>query len=217
MSTQDSNKGQALYGSLPSLLTQAALGGLPLAKLAVTGGIASGKSTVVGFLNELGLESISADEEAKRLRQDPEAMSTLRGLLGADQDITPELLRAFLKDQDKRRIINTFFHGQVWNSIRVSPAPVVEVPLLLESCLWPFFHHIWCVSCPIVLRRQRMLDRGMEESLIDRILLIQVQDSAREAVSDHVFDASKPLDGLKNQVLEAFQLLPHGMSVENRL
>ncbi len=217
MSTQDRKEGQALSESLPSLMMEAAHGSLPLGKLAVTGGIASGKSTVVACLAELGLASISADQEAKRLREDPQFMAKLAILLGSKDPATPELLREFLKDQDKRRIINTFFHGQVWKSIRQSSATVVEVPLLVESCLWPFFQHVWSVSCPIEIRKARMAERGMDSALIDHILSIQVQDAAREAVSDCIFDASKSLDDLKSQVLAAFQLLPHGITVENRL
>ena len=217
MSNLDRKEGQALKEGLPSLIHDASLGRLPLQKLAVTGGIASGKSTVVSFLADLGLETISADIEAKRVRQDANAMADLAVLLETPSHLSTEHLRELLRDQDKRRIINRFFHGQVWGAIRRSPAAVVEVPLLLESCLWPFFDHIWCVSCPLDLRKKRLLERGMDLEQIAQVLSIQVHDGAREAISDCIFDGSKPLDDLKSQVLTSFQLLPHGIRLENRL
>ena len=206
-------EGQVPQGSLPLLLSQR----LVLPKLAVTGGIASGKSTVVSFLEEMGLASINADHAARQLREDPEAMSDLADQLGSDAPLSPEMLREALKHQDKRRIVNHFFHGRVWEILKSSSAPVVEVPLLYESCLWPFFEKVWTVSCPAETRLKRLVERLGERISAEKLIEIQAQDSTREALSDLVLNSNSSREELKFQVQQAFTLLPHGIVRENRL
>lgn len=206
-------EGQVPQGSLPLLLSQR----LVLPKLAVTGGIASGKSTVVSFLEEMGLVSINADQVARALREDAVAMADLSDLLGEDRPLTTEMLREALKHQDKRRIVNHFFHGRVWETLRGSSAQVVEVPLLCESCLWPFFQNVWTVSCPTEIRLKRLIERLGERNSAEKLIEIQAQESTRAALSDFVLNSNTSLEELKFQVQQGFTLLPHGIARENRL
>lgn len=203
--------------SLSSLLGLLPSGELPLLKLAVTGGIASGKSTVVAVLAEQGLESISADEVAREMRRNPLLMSELALKLGQGAGITDELLRSAMNDQDKRRIINSFFHGHVWRAIAASSAQVVEVPLLAESCLWPLFQVTWSVSCPAEERVRRLLERGLTPDRAQHLISIQVQDETRKALCDLDLSSFQPLDGLKSDVIAAFSRLPQGIAQQNRL
>ena len=206
-------EGQVPQGSLPLLLSER----LVLPKLAVTGGIASGKSTVVSYLQEMGLASINADDAARSIREDLEAMSHLADQLGFAAPLSLEMLREALKHQDKRRIVNHFFHGRVWEILRSSPAPVVEVPLLVESCLWPFFETVWTVTCSTETRLKRLTDRLGERNSAEKLIEIQVQDSARTVFSDFVLNSNGTREELKFQVQQGFDLLPHGIARENRL
>lgn len=214
---EQKGRGQAPHGSLPSLLSLLPDGGLPLQKLAVTGGIASGKSTVLKFLTELGMTAISADEVASGIRQNPLLMADLGRLLGLGTVPTKEILRASLMDQDKRRIINAFFHSEVWRVMASSSAQVVEVPLLIESCLWPFFHVSWAVSCPSEERLRRLKDRGLPPDRAEHLISIQVQDGTRQALCDLNLDSFQPLEDLKSDVIAAFHSLPPGIAKQNRL
>jgi dephospho-CoA kinase len=206
-------EGQVPQGSLPLLLSQ----GLVLPKLAVTGGIASGKSTVVSFLEEMGLVSINADQVARQLREDANTMAELADLLAVGRPLTTEMLREALKHQDKRRIVNHFFHSRVWEALKGSSAQVVEVPLLVESCLWPFFQNVWTVSCPPEIRLKRLTERLGERNSAEKMLEIQAQESTRAALSDLVLNSNVSFAELKFQVKQGFTLLPHGIARENRL
>lgn len=206
-------EGQVPQGGLPLLLSQR----LVLPKLAVTGGIASGKSTVVSFLEEMGLVSINADQVARGLREDADAMADLSDFLGESRPLTTEMLREALKHQDKRRIVNHFFHGRVWETLKGSSAQVVEVPLLCESCLWPFFQNVWTVSCPTEIRLKRLTERLGERNSAEKLIEIQAQESTRMALSDLVLNSNTSLEELKFQVQQGFTLLPHGIVRENRL
>ncbi len=206
-------EGQVPQGSLPLLLSQ----GLVLPKLAVTGGIASGKSTVVSFLEEMGLVSINADQVARQLREDANTMAELADLLAVGRPLTTEMLREALKHQDKRRIVNHFFHSRVWEALKGSSAQVVEVPLLVESCLWPFFQNVWTVSCPPEIRLKRLTERLGERNSAEKMLEIQAKESTRAALSDLVLNSNVSFAELKFQVKQGFTLLPHGIARENRL
>lgn len=210
-------RGQAPQWSLPSLLDLLPTGRLPLQKLAVTGGIASGKSTVVAILAAQGLKTISADEVALEIRQDPLLMTQLGQMLNLKGAATKDHLRSALLDQDKRRIINSFFHGQVWQAIAASSAQAVEVPLLVESCLWPLFQVTWSVSCPSEERVRRLVERGLTPDRALHLISIQVQDETRRALCDLEINSHQPMEGLKSEVISAFHRLPQGIAPQNRL
>lgn len=205
--TNNETQGKASYWSLPLLLSEEVL----LPKLAVTGGIASGKSTVVRFLNELGLASISADQIVRDLREDPVAMGELGEALGEKRPAGYETLREALKHQDKRRTVNAFFHGRVWEILKNSPAQVVEVPLLVESCLWPFFKTVWTVECSAEIRLNRLAERLGDRGAAENLLKIQACDPTRATLSDLVLNSNCTLDELNFSVLKGFRSLTHGI------
>lgn len=211
--SESRKEGQVPQGSLPFLLSQRVV----LPKLAVTGGIASGKSTVAAYLGELGLASISADQVAKDLRQDAVAMNQLAILLGEKGPLKLEMLREALKHQDKRRIVNNFFHGRVWEILKNSSAPVVEVPLLMESCLWPFFENVWTVACPPETRLKRLTERLGERISAENLIAIQAHERTRSVLSDLVLNSDGSLEELKFQVKQGFASLTHGIVREKRL
>ncbi len=207
------DRGGAPKGSLPSLLCEKIL----LPKIAVTGGIASGKSTVVRFLNDLGLASVSADEVARSLRNDPQTMIDLGRLLGESQAASYDTLREALKHQDKRRTVNHFFHGRVWEILKKTSVPVVEVPLLVESCLWPFFQTVWTVTCSPEIRLNRLVERLGDKPSAEKLIEIQAQNETREVFSDLVLSSDGSLEELNFCVKQGFASLTHGIGRENRL
>lgn len=211
--SESRDKGQVPEGSLSLLLSEKTV----LNKLAITGGIAAGKSTVTAFLEELGLTAINADQIVRDLRADPLAMAELGEKIGESRSLSTELLREALKHQDKRRIVNHFFHGKVWKILADSPASVVEVPLLLESCLWPFFKEVWNVACPREIRLERLTERLGDRKAAENLIKIQSHEAARAMLCDRVLNSGQGLEELKIQVLKGFASLTHGIGQENRL
>src|SRR5688572_25600328 len=117
-------------------------------KIALTGGIAQGKSTVLEGLRLSGVSVASADAMARECFDDPQnaqAISAASGLpIPIDRD---ELRRRIASDPGLRRRVNQILHPCVLDRIRRSQAQMIEVPLLIESAIMSEFEAIWCVSC----------------------------------------------------------------------
>ena len=91
-------------------------------RVAITGGIADGKTTVCALLAEQGLVTVSADEIVAKLYRNPTIVKRIRASFGdglmVDGGVSRELLRAIVSDSAEARAkLNTIFHPAVMREI----------------------------------------------------------------------------------------------------
>jgi len=128
--------------------------------LAITGGIAEGKSTVLEVLRQEGLSVLSADAIVQDLWQRPAVLSAVAGAVGLPGTPTrDDVRRAISGSSELRRRVNGIFHPLVWHEIEQSRAEAVEVPLFIETCLHPLFEKVWVVTCGAKIQQDRLLLR----------------------------------------------------------
>lgn len=128
--------------------------------IAVTGGIAEGKSTVMGYLREMGYETASADTMAREVFLDEEVQAKLADLIGCGVPVLAEVLRAEIASSDEiRRRVNQLMHPLVVKKMVASTAQAIEVPLLFETVLHPLFERVWVVTCGKDIQLQRLTER----------------------------------------------------------
>ena len=109
-------------------------------KIAITGGIATGKSTVLRALADMGRSVASADAIARQIFGEPETQRALGVLTGLSMPISPSELRSKLVETPGlRQEVNRFFHARVMEAILDSDAEFCEIPLLIEVCGQQFF------------------------------------------------------------------------------
>jgi len=162
------------------------LGGFALLVIGLTGGIASGKSTVSRVLRELGAPVIDADLVAKDVvRPGTEAWRELveefgSDILNDDQTIDRRLLgnKVFGNDHAVRRL-NEITHPRVIKAIsdRLAdygrtgdppPGVVIDAPLLIESGMTDMVDEVWLVMVDEETQIQRLMARdhfGVEQAL----------------------------------------------------
>lgn len=129
-------------------------------RIAVTGGIAEGKSTVLGYLREMGYQTASADVMAREVFLDETVQSKLSDLIGCPAPVSAELLRERIAEESSiRRKLNRIMHPLIINSLTSSRANFVEVPLLFETALQPLFERVWVVTCGEQIQLQRLSAR----------------------------------------------------------
>jgi dephospho-CoA kinase len=129
-------------------------------RIAVTGGIASGKSTIVKMLRDRGISTLSADALAGDLLWSKDVQDGLMRAFSTTEAITPVILKALIAQGDEsRRKINRIFHPIIAEEISRSSAVVVEVPLLFETCLHVNFQAIWVANCKKEVQLSRLADR----------------------------------------------------------
>ncbi len=189
--------------------------------LAVTGGIATGKSIVNSMLARLGAKTVSADKIVHRVL--PLKKAALKGfgpgVVGKDGRINRRLLgRIVFKDKRKRARLNKLIHPQVKKEIKriVREAErkdktrmvAVEVPLLFEAGMAGDYDRVLVVSC----RRDQQLRRVKKKfKLKKREALTRITSqwplAGKKKRADIVIDNSGTLSATRKQVREAWEKL----------
>ncbi|BGP43896.1 Dephospho-CoA kinase cab5 [Rhodotorula kratochvilovae] len=183
----------------------------------LTGGIASGKSTVTQLLKDRKIPVIDLDVLA-RVAVEPEsyALSALvrhfgSGILRDDGTLNREKLGGIVFNNEKeRKVLNAIVHPAVrrllaWELVKAwlrgEKLCVVDAPLLIEAGLWKLCGAIVVVYCSEILQLQRLRSRN-NLSLADAQARLSAQAplSSKLKYADYVLDNSGPLGDLTAQV-----------------
>ncbi len=182
-------------------------------RIALTGSIGMGKSTVARMFDRAGVPVFDADAEVRRLQAPGGALvepigrafpGTARdGVL--DRDALAELV---LHDPDRLAALEAIVHPAVREARETfvalhsdAPALLFEIPLLFETAGEKEFDKVVVVSAPGDIQRERVLSRaGMTEDKLGFILARQTADEEKRARADFVVDTSGDLSTTENQV-----------------
>jgi len=167
--------------------------------IAITGGIAEGKSTVLDALKEMGAKVGSADVVARDIFNDPETNKRLSSLASFDSNqITPEQLRVAISSSPAlRRKVNSLMHPLIMYALSSGQFDFVEVPLLIEVCAQSNFSEVWVVTCGRDMQLQRLRER-YSESQVFSILGTQLDTRIKASFADAIV----PTDGSLGQTCE---------------
>lgn len=190
--------------------------------IALTGGIACGKSTVSGMLAALGASIIDADQISRSLTApNGDALPDIRQTFGdsvfnADGTLNrPALSALVFNDKAAIEKLNAIIHPLVKQRMedqragcRKQGAPIVilDVPLLFEAHMQHMGDLVACVTAPQEVQIARMASRNgytREEALSRIRSQMPVNEKAR--LSDVVIDTNKPLDELQKDVETLYQ------------
>ena len=179
--------------------------------IALTGGIASGKSTVAARLEDLGAVVVDADLLAREAVQP--GSPGLQAVVGEFGDAVltqegaldrPALGAIVFADSSARHRLNSIVHPEVERlsharfaaAFDADPDAVVvyDVPLLAEARGRAEFDAVVVVHAPAEERIRRMIElRGMTAEDAERRVGAQASDAERIAMADHLIDSSGTL------------------------
>jgi dephospho-CoA kinase len=183
-------------------------------RIGLTGGIASGKSTVADMFAALGATIIDTDVIAHDLVQPgTPALQEIRGRFG-DKVIDKDgsLKRAALRkrvfeDDASRAALEQILHPRIREeTLRRSAAAqgdyqLIVVPLLVESPLRQFVNRVLVVDCDPETQLARLLDRDAESvDQARRIIAAQASRESRLEIADDVVSNDGDLDKTRMQV-----------------
>ena len=192
-------------------------------KVALTGGIGSGKSTVAEFLDELGAYVIDSDQLAREVveRGTPGYEAVLAafgdGILTDGEIDRVKLAEIVFKDSIARATLESIIHPLVRDAaekmVKSLPSDAVvinQIPLLVETDGAKRFDFVITVSADEDVRRRRLVERGMKDYEITKRLAAQVNDAAREAIAHSVIRNSGSIEELRQAVESIWrnELLP---------
>ncbi len=187
----------------------------------LTGGIGSGKSTVLRVLASLGAATVDADAVSRATTAPGgSAMPAVArvfgpGFVAADGGLDRDRMRAHVfAHPDARRQLEAIVHPLVSQAIQAegeraqaagSRCLVLDIPLLVEGGRWRSrLDHVLVVDClPDTQVRRVMARSGLDEAQVRAIIAAQAPRAARLAAADSViFNEDLPLPSLEVQVRE---------------
>jgi dephospho-CoA kinase len=194
-------------------------------RVGLTGGLASGKSTVAGWLRESGFQVVDADKVVAELHQPGgEGAAAVRALFGSEMlneragvDHAKVAARVF-KDPQARFALESAVHPLVRKKFeelaaKAADVIVLEATLLVEAGYAPGFDFVIAVEAPCEMRFERALARGMDEASARGRLLAQGDGELRRCAAHRILDNSGDLGHLQRQADELIEEL-HRLAAE---
>lgn len=192
-------------------------------RLGLTGGIASGKSTVSRIFAELGAIIIDSDLLAREV--------VAPGTDGLDEVVkafgeevltaTGEMDRAkvgaiVFADPSRRKVLEQIIHPRVFQraleidgSAGEHDVVINDIPLLVETNQADRFDAVVVVDVPTELQVERMVrDRGMSVEEAEGRIAAQATREQRLAVATYVVENTGSLEDLRKRVEQVWEQLP---------
>ena len=175
----------------------------------ITGGIATGKSTIVKFLQKNGYKVHDSDFVVKKIYSQPnkKLFGVLKkiGLSGSirNKRINKRLIRdEIFSNKLKKKKLEKFIHKEVRisrnlfikkNKNKKNKIIFFDIPLLFEAKLTHICHYIILLYTPKKTKIERALKRkNINKETIIKILKNQIDDKIKKKKSDYIINTSKP-------------------------
>jgi dephospho-CoA kinase len=197
-------------------------------RIGLTGGIASGKSTVAELFAARGIAVLDTDVIAREVVEPgSHALRALVNALGGGilddggRLDRAELRRRLFSDPATRREVEAILHPAILRELErqagLAPGPyqVFVIPLLVESHLEHVVDRVLVVDCPEEEQIRRLMERdGETRDGALAMLEAQVSRERRLAAAHDVIDNAGPASGLAAQV-EALDRRYRAMALES--
>jgi dephospho-CoA kinase len=193
-------------------------------RVALTGGVGSGKSTVAALLAEHGAVVIDADALAREVVEPgtPGFAAVVErfgpGVVAGGRLDRAALAGLVFDDDRARADLNAIVHPLVgeraakqMGAVPADAIVVYDVPLLVEADLAAGFDVVVVVEAPAGTRLDRLQRRGLSADDANARMAAQASDSARRAAADVVIENDGSEAELAERVDELWTLLVEGV------
>ena len=187
----------------------------------LTGGIASGKSTVSNLFRKYGIEIVDADKVAKEVSEKKESIEKISNIFGkdildSDGKIVREKLRekAF-KNRELLQELNKIIHPQVMEYFKRKKEEnskdeilIFDIPLLYETKMEYLCDKIIVVGVDVQQQIRRVVARdGSSEEIAKKIIFNQMPLDEKIKKADIVIMNDGTLDELEAKVMKIYREL----------
>lgn len=192
-------------------------------KIALTGGIATGKSYVLDQLRRRGVACLDADELAHGVTAaQTEATTAIAArfgveMLAADGSVDRKKLGPIVfADASARRELEAIVHPAVHRAIAMGlrafemmgdTLAVVDVPLLYETGAETGFDRVIVTACPPEMQLARLVKRGLTEDAAHQRLAAQWPTEKKTSRADVVVNTGGTFDETDAQIARLLQIL----------
>ena len=193
--------------------------------IAITGGVASGKSTVDRLFHALGIHVADADLAARdAVAVGSDGLAEVVAAFGAEVLDAggaldrPAMRRRVFADDEARATLEAIVHPRVRELLRrqcalaSGPYAVAAIPLLAEALplpgmsgggreAYPWLQRVLVVDVPVAVQHARLLARdGIDQALAERMIAAQATRAQRLAIADDVVINDGAVEALQPHV-----------------
>ena len=203
-------------------------------KVGLTGGIASGKSTVAGVFEQLGAFVIDSDRITHELLEPGQSVHAAvveafgPQVVSAGGGIDRKALGSIVfGSEERRRVLERLVHpgvaqrqDQFFEEVAVrapDAVAIVDAALMIETGSYRKYDRLVVVSCSALQQHQRLKSRGLADGDIEARIKAQMPLEEKRKYADYVIDNSGTLDQTRRQVkivweeLKALATKAHGV------
>ncbi len=187
--------------------------------IGLTGGIASGKTTISQLFSQLGVPVIDLDVIARQVVEpgQPALQAVIdefgEEILTAEGRLDRQRLREMIFDQaEKRQLLESILHPVIWHNARqqlaslTSPYCLLVIPLLADKASPVPLDRILVVDIPKDEQVRRLVQRDqISARQAEKILRAQTSRQARLALADDVIDNYGDISAAEKQVKQLHQ------------
>ncbi len=192
--------------------------------IGLTGGLGTGKTTVLKLFKNSGVYTIDADKLVHQILKKPSTIKKLAAIIGkgilieraAKTFINKKRMADIIfNDSQKRRAVEKIIHPEVIKTAKdiktkilakKSNAIIVfEVPLLLEAGYEKIFDKIIVVYCSKEIAVNRVLRHGLSRKQALQRMRAQLPISRKKAAADFLINNNLSISNTKSQVKEIFK------------
>ncbi|MFH1239397.1 MAG: dephospho-CoA kinase [bacterium] len=189
----------------------------------LTGGIATGKSTVLNVFKELGAKTIDADMIARQIMEPKtdiwKAVVDYFGRRILEKDLSinrKKLADIVFNDQNDLYRLDQMAHPPIIKEIvrnirstfeqEKDAIIIVDAPLLFESYIGPLMDKIIVVSVPARTQLQRLMKRDGLDNFQARLRVnAQLPQQEKIKYADYIMNGSEPIEQITEQVKKIWQ------------
>lgn len=183
-------------------------------RVGLTGGIASGKTTVCNIFSELGVPVIDADQIAHQLvrkgkpvlKQITEKFGNI--IIDANGELDRDAIRDIIfNDKNARKILENILHPLIYNEIEKqvselnAPYCIICIPLLVETCSENKVDRILVIDVPESTQMKRAVLRDDKNTRdVKKIINSQASRDQRLQAADDIIVNDSDISKLRDQI-----------------
>lgn len=184
------------------------------ARVGLTGGIGSGKSTVATMFSALDVPILDLDEVGRQVTAvGSEGFDALvqqfgEGILDGEQLNRGRLAQVCFASSEKTTQLNNILHPLIWqqeeqwiHEQKHASYLLIEASVLIESKGYERMDRLVVVMTDLAIRRERVMQRsGMSQALFESIIARQCDDADRLRLADDIIENNSDIKSLQNHV-----------------
>jgi len=190
--------------------------------IGLTGGIASGKTTITNFLKKKKFAVHDSDSVVKKIYSKPRPKflsylkkTNFKNSIKCNKIDKKTIREEIFTNTEKRKLLEKYLHAKVKKSRDIflkknrqkkTQIVFLDIPLLFENKLEKICNYTILFYASLKIRKQRAIRRkGMQKKIFVKIIKSQLSDKIKKKKADFIINTSASKDWCFNKILKTIE------------